>query len=59
MRVALALPPIVAVLALATAAGAVLAWRHRYWSLAARVHQTVLAALGLGFVWGLAALGLL
>jgi hypothetical protein len=59
MRVALGLPYLVGVLALATTAGALLAWRHRYWSLSARIHQTLLALLGLAFCWQLWALGFL
>lgn len=58
-RVALALPPAVAVFAVGTAAGAVASWRWRYWSLPARLHQTLLAVLGIGFVWQLHALGFL
>lgn len=59
MRVVLALPYLVGVLAAGTAAGAALAWRHRYWSRTARVHQTVLAVLGLALVWQLFVLGFL
>lgn len=57
MRIALALPSLLVALALATAIGAILAWRYRYWSLRARVHQTILAVLGVGFVWQLYSLG--
>ncbi|MFC7770741.1 hypothetical protein ACFQS5_18645 [Salinirubellus sp. GCM10025899] len=59
MRVALALPYLVGSLALVTTAGALLAWRYRYWSLRARIHQTVLALLGLAFSWQLSMLGFL
>jgi hypothetical protein len=59
MRVALALPYLVGSLALVTTAGALLAWRYRYWSLRARIHQTVLALLGLAFSWQLSTLGFL
>lgn len=59
MRIALAFPPIVLGFAICTLIGAVLGWSNRYWSLAARVHQTILALCGLGFVWQLAALGFL
>ncbi|WP_276270573.1 hypothetical protein [Haloarcula litorea] len=59
MRIALALPPAIAVLTAATTAGAVLAWANGYWSLRGRLHQTAVALLGLGFSWQLAALGLL
>ncbi|MBZ6496646.1 hypothetical protein [Natrinema longum] len=57
MRIALAVPPLIAILALATTAGAILGWRNRYWSLSARIHQTILALLGLGFTWQLHVLG--
>lgn len=57
MRLALALPYLIASLTLATTAGAVLAWRYRYWSLSARIHQTLLALLGVAFSWQLAVLG--
>ena len=59
MRVALALPPVIAVLATATTVGTALAWWNDYWSLRVRLHQTALALLGLGFSWQLAALGFL
>lgn len=59
MQVALALPYLVAALTAGTVVGAALAWREGYWSLAARVHQTLLALLGVGFVWKLVALGFL
>ena len=59
MRVALLLPYLVSVFAGGTLVGAMLAWWNRYWSLAARIHQTILALLGLGFVWQLAVLGFL
>lgn len=58
-RVALSLPPFVAALAVASAAGSVLAWRRGYWSRRVRIHQTVLAALGLGFTWVLLKFGFL
>lgn len=59
MRVVLALPYLIGVLAAGTAIGAVSAWRNRYWSRTARVHQTVLAVLGLAFIWQLVVLGFL
>lgn len=59
MGVALLLPYLVSVFAGGTVVGALLAWWNRYWSLAARIHQTVLALLGLAFVWQLVALGVL
>lgn len=59
MQIALALPFLVGAFTLGTTAGALLAWRYRYWSLAARVHQTTLALLGLAFCWQLRVLGFL
>jgi len=59
LRVVLVLPYLVAVLAAGTVVGAGLAWRRGYWSTVARVHQTVLAVLALGFVWQLIVLGFL
>jgi len=59
MQIALALPYLVAVLTVGTTIGALLAWRYRYWSLPARVHQTILALLGLAFTWQLWTLGFL
>ncbi|SDK43291.1 serine hydrolase domain-containing protein [Natronorubrum texcoconense] len=58
-RFALALPPLVGALALATAIGSVLAWQRGYWSRRARIHQTVLTGLGLAFVWFLVQFGFL
>lgn len=59
MQVALALPYLVGALTLGTTAGALVAWRYRYWSLPVRVHQTVLALLGFAFSWQLWTLGFL
>lgn len=59
VQVVLVLSYLVALFAAGTAIGAVLAWRHRYWSRTARIHQTVLAILGIAFVWQLSALGFL
>lgn len=59
MQLALVLSNAVGLLTLGTVIGTVLAWRNHYWSLAARIHQTILAVLGLGFSWQLAALGFL
>lgn len=56
---ALALPPVIVVFAVGTSVGAGLGWWKRYWSLRTRIHQTVLALLGIGFVWQLWLLGLL
>lgn len=57
MRIALFLPYLVVVFGFATAIGAILGWWHRYWSLSARIHQTILAVLGIGFVRQLYELG--
>lgn len=57
MQIALALPYLIAVLTLGTTVGAMLAWRYLYWSLTTRIHQTVLALLGLAFTWQLSTLG--
>jgi len=59
MRIALALPYLVATLAVGTAAGTLLAWRYRYWTRPVRIHQTVLTLLGLAFSWQLWTLGFL
>lgn len=59
LRLAPLLTPVIAVFALGTLVGAVIAWREGYWSLAARIHQTILAILGVLFVWQLAAFGFL
>ena len=57
MQIALTLPYLVVLLTLVTNVGAVLSWRNGYWSLSARVHQTLLALLGLAFSWLLSTLG--
>lgn len=49
----------VTLLEVGTMIGAIIAWRDRYWSRSARIHQTVLAVLGLAFVWQLFVLGFL
>lgn len=59
LQAVLALPYVAAVFALGTVAGAVSGWRHSRWSLAARIHQTVLAGLAVLFVWQLTVLGFL
>lgn len=59
MQIALVLPYLIGALTLVTTVGAVLAWRCRYWSLTARIHQTVLALLGLAFCRQLSTLGFL
>ena len=59
LRLALWLPPFIAAFAAATVAGAVVAWYNGYWSLAGRIHQTILAVLGVLFAWQLSALGFL
>lgn len=57
IQFALALPYLVLLFTLGTTAGALLAWWNRYWSRRVRIHQTLLAALGLGFSWQLVRLG--
>jgi hypothetical protein len=59
MQIALTLPYLIGILTLGTTAGALLAWRYRYWSLPARIHQTILALLGIAFTWQLSTLGFL
>lgn len=59
MQVALALPYLVACLALATTVGTLSAWRHGYWTFPTRVHYTLLTLLGLAFVWQLSTIGFL
>ena len=43
--------PIVTALVVATAIGAIMAWRSGYWRLSGRIHYTTVAAAGLAFVW--------
>ncbi|QLH81992.1 hypothetical protein [Halosimplex pelagicum] len=57
MQIALSLPYLIGVLTFGTTVGALLAWRYRYWSPTTRIHQTVLALLGLVFSWQLSTLG--
>lgn len=59
MQIALVFPSLILTLAIGTMAGALLGWRHRYWSLPVRIHQTVLALLGVEFCWQLSTLGFL
>lgn len=59
MQIALVLPYFIGGLTFLTIVGALLAWRYRYWTLLARIHQTILALLGLMFCWQLSTLGLL
>lgn len=59
LQVVFALPYLIALSAVGTVAGAVSGWRQGRWSLATRVHQTVLAVLAVLFVWQLFALGFL
>lgn len=55
----LALPYLIVLLTLGTILGAILAWWNHYWSRPARIHQTILTLLGLGFSWQLTTLGFL
>lgn len=59
IQVALSLPYLILLFTVGTVVGAATAWWNRYWSLIARIHQTILALLGLGFVWQLGVLGFL
>lgn len=59
MQLALTLPYLIVIFTLGTVLGTVLGWRNQYWTLSVRIHQTVLALLGLGFSWQLAVLGFL
>lgn len=58
-RIALALPPFIVVFAVGTVIGSGLGWWKQYWSVWARIHQTIVALLGIGFVWQLSTLGLI
>ncbi len=59
MQIALALPYLIGVLTLGTTAGVLLAWWYRYWSVPVRIHQTILALLGIALCWQLSLLGFL
>lgn len=59
LQIIFGLPYLVAVFAVGTVAGAVSGWRQRHWSLAGRIHQTILAVLAVVFLWQLVTLGLL
>jgi hypothetical protein len=59
VQVALFLPYLVLLFTVGTVVGTVVAWWGRYWSLAARIHQTILALLGLALVWQFTILGFL
>jgi hypothetical protein len=54
-----AVPYLVLLFGVGTVAGAVLGWHRGYWSLCARIHQTLLAILAGIFLWRLASYGLL
>jgi hypothetical protein len=58
-QVVLALPYLVALFAFGTVAGAVSGWQRGYWSLAGRLHQTILAVIAVLFTWRLFVLGFL
>ena len=59
MQIALVLPYLIVILAFGTTVGALLGWRYRYWTFVSRIHQTILALLGLAFSWQLSTLGFL
>jgi CubicO group peptidase (beta-lactamase class C family) len=47
----LAVTQICAVLAVLTVLGCLFAWKNRYWRLTGRVHYTLVALVGIGFIW--------
>lgn len=59
LRLALWLPPFIGMFAVSTFVGAVIAWYNNYWSLVSRLHQTILAILGVLFIWQLSVFGFL
>ena len=59
LRLALWIPAFIGVFAVGTFVGAVVAWYNSYWSLVGRIHQTILAILGVLFVWQLSVFGFL
>lgn len=59
LQLAFASAYLVALFAIGTVIGTVLAWKNGYWSLGARLHQTLLAVAGVVFVGLLVSLGLL
>lgn len=59
MRLTFVLPYFVLLSTIGTIVGTGLVWWNHYWSLPARIHQTILAILGIGFTWQLFVLGFL
>lgn len=57
VQVVFAIPYVVVILTVGTILGAGAGWYNGYWSLLGRIHQTLLAVLGVLFVLGLANLG--
>ncbi len=57
LQIAQLLPPVIVLLTLLTGLSLPVAWVRGYWSAIARVHQTIMAVLGLVFVWQLRVLG--
>jgi CubicO group peptidase (beta-lactamase class C family) len=51
MRVLLAVTQVCAVLAAVTVLACIPAWLNRYWRLTGRLHYTLVALAGVGFVW--------
>jgi CubicO group peptidase (beta-lactamase class C family) len=51
MKALLAVPQGCAVLAGLTVMGCLLAWRKRYWRVSGRLHYTLVALAGIGFIW--------
>lgn len=59
MRLALVLPYFALIFTIAMIVGTGLGWWNHYWSLTVRIHQSILAILGIGFTWQLFVLGFL
>jgi CubicO group peptidase (beta-lactamase class C family) len=50
LKALLAIPQVCCVLAALTVVGCILAWRNRYWRLTGRLHYSLVALAGVGFV---------
>ncbi|MFO0919241.1 MAG: serine hydrolase domain-containing protein [Planctomycetaceae bacterium] len=51
MKVLLAIPQVCAGLAVLTVLGSLIAWQQGYWTLSGRLHYSLVALAGIGFVW--------
>jgi hypothetical protein len=63
LKTLLAITQVCALLAVLTVVGCMLAWKNHYWRLSGRVHYTLVALAGVGFVvflyyWNLLRFGL-